>query len=245
MAAVKFILFFLLISFLLIHHSLVSLVIPFRSLRLRYFLKSIQRTSKVALKILNVKVHYHGDELRPFKGLQVSNHLSYVDVLILFSYHPSLFVTSVEIKETFLLGKLCELAGCFFVERRRSKHGPETKNQELKQMNEKISEGFSIFLFPEGTSSDGQGVLPFKGTFFQLAVDAGIPVRPFCLRYLGENKDTVPWYGKMTFAKHLFALCRQKEIQAELSVLPYISGFQKMEFASHAHKLILEKYATN
>lgn len=227
-----------------IHHTLVSLFIWNEKSRLKYYLRSISLTSKLALKVLNVRVAYEGVRGEVNQKLLVANHLSYLDVLILFAEYPSLFITSTEIRDTFLLGRICKLAGCFFVERRKQKHTPETKNTELESMKEKLSEGFSVFLFPEGTSSDGSGVLPFKGTFFQMAVDAEIDVQPLCLKYMGENKDVAPWYGDMTFPDHLYGLCKQKEINAKVVSLPSLRGTSKMQLAGESFALISEAYGT-
>jgi 1-acyl-sn-glycerol-3-phosphate acyltransferase len=240
---IRFFFFVLLLLVFILHHSLVSLILWNETTRLNYFLRSIQLTAKMGLWILNVKVS-HEDTSEEIKNkLIVANHLSYLDVLILFSLYPSLFITSVEIKETFILGRICKLAGCFFVERRKSKHTPELKQTEFDKMKSKLSQGFNVFLFPEGTSSDGKGVLPFKGTFFQLAVDCGVGVSPMCLKYSGKNRDVVPWFGKMTFVDHLFKLCFQDQINAKLIVLPEIQASQRMETAERTNLIISEAYA--
>src|SRR5690606_25499972 len=177
--------------------------------------------------------------------LIVSNHMSYLDVIILFAYYPSLFITSVEIKNTFLLGRICKLAGCFFVERRRAYRSMETKNLELQDMKQKFAQGFNVFLFPEGTSSDGSGILPFKGTFFQLAVDTETKVQPMCLKYTGSNAHIPPWYGDMTFPDHLFKLCLQREINAKLIILDEVEGNEKMALAKQTQEMISDVYEKN
>lgn len=242
---IKYAFFLILMVFFLIHHSIVSKLVFSEKLKLRYFLKSISVTSKIALKLLNVKVSRFGVGGEVKQRLIVANHLSYLDVLILFAHYPSLFITSVEIRETFLLGRICRLAGCFFVERRKNFHSRETKFLELKEMNEKFRQGFNIFLFPEGTSSDGLSVLPFKSTFFQLAVDTQTKTQPMCLKYTGENADIPPWHGDMTFADHLFKLCLQREINASLTVLEEVEGTEKTALAKLTHEIISEAYAKN
>ena len=98
-------------------------------------------------------------------------------------------------------------------------------------------------MFPEGTSSDGLEVLPFKTTFFQLAVDSKTPVIPICLKYLGAGARHVPWYGDMTFPDHLLKLCFQKEILVNLTEQDEIQASDRFEFAKVAHKYISEEYA--
>ena len=240
----KFSVFIFLMLLFVIHHTVASLLIWNEKLRLKYFLKSISLTSKLALKVLNVRVAYEGQRGEVNCSLMVANHLSYLDVLILFAEYPSLFITSTEIRDTFLLGRICKLAGCFFVERRKTLHTPMTKVEELSSMKKKIDEGFNVFLFPEGTSSDGSNVLPFKGTFFQMAVDAEIDVQPLCLKYTGENKDVPPWYGDMTFPDHLFNLCKQREITAKVISLPVLRGQSKMQLANDSYLSVSGAYGT-
>lgn len=239
---VKFSSFAAVLFLFLCHHSLILFVIRDEKKRLKYFLRSIRFTSIIGLWILNVRITCVGLRGEVKERLIVANHLSYLDVLVLFSRYPSLFITSTDIRDTFLLGRICQLAGCFFVERNKRRHTPETKIAELSQMKEKLALGFNVFLFPEGTSSDGAGVLPFKSTFFQLAVDSDTPVIPLCLRY---TEKTVPWYGDMTFPDHLFSLCMEDSITCTLEELPEVVSDNKTEFARQTFDLIREAYERN
>lgn len=243
LSGLKLLLFVSMMVLFIIHHSIAGFLIWSEELKLKYFLRSISLTSKICLKLLNIKVNRQGAGGEVTQRLIVANHLSYLDVLVLFSHYPSLFVTSVEIRETPILGRICRLAGCFFVERRKEKRNDSTKNDELHLMKVKLTQGNNIFLFPEGTSSDGSQVLPFKNTFFQLAIDTETQVRPICIKYTGPNAHVSPWYGDMTFLDHLIKVCCQKEIQVELIVLPEITGDDRMQLASETHKVISEAYA--
>lgn len=226
----------------LIVHSCLALLIRDEKQKLKVYLKSIPWFAQLGLLVLNVKVSLHGLRGEVKQRLIVANHLSYLDVLILSAFYPALFITSVEIKETFLLGKLTELAGCFFVERRKEKRLASTKEEELSDMAGKLQSGHNIFLFPEGTSSDGCQVLPFKATFFQLAVDADLPVLPLTLSYSGAGRDAVPWYGKMTFPDHLLKLCMQKEINAHVIRAEEVKGSDRFELARITQNIIRTTY---
>lgn len=245
MGGFKLIIFVSMMVLFIIHHSVAGLLIWSEELRLNYFLRSISLTSKLCLRVLNIKVNRQGAGGEVTQRLIVANHLSYLDVLVLFSHYPSLFVTSVEIRETPVLGRICRLAGCFFVERRKAKRDANTKSAELDSMKVKLIQGKNIFLFPEGTSSDGTSVLPFKNTFFQLALDTNTPVTPMCLKYTGSNAHISPWYGEMTFLDHLVTVCFQKQIEVSLIVLPEVSGTDRVLLASETHKVISEAYAKN
>ena len=238
----RFTAFSLVIGSFLIAHTFITFLTRSEKQKLRWYLKSIPFFAQLGLLILNVKVSLHGLRGEVKQRLIVANHLSYLDVLILAAFYPSLFITSVEIKETFLLGKLTELAGCFFVERRKEKRTGKTKDIELNDMAEKFQAGHNIFLFPEGTSSDGCQVLPFKATFFQLAIDANIPVLPLTLSYSGDGKNAVPWYGKMTFPDHLLKLCMQKEINAHVIRGQEVVGTDRFELARVTQNMIRTTY---
>lgn len=232
---------FLLVLFI-IHHSLIDLIIINQTIKQKYFLKSISWTSKIALKILNVKIKIKGDLSFLNSSVLVSNHLSYLDVMILFAYSPSLFITSTEVRDTFFLGRITKLAGCIFVERRPEKRTSETKNIEIMSLTTQMKKGFSIFFFPEGTSSKGKKVLPFKSTFFQIALDTNSKVTPLCLRYEGENSSIIPWFGDMTFLDHLYLLCMQDKIHAELTILSPVTAESRKDYALKTFDLISDHY---
>jgi len=239
---VQLTIFLLLLVCFIIHHLLINFILMNQTMKQKYFLKSISLTSKIALKILNVKIKIKGDLSFLKSSVLVSNHLSYLDVLVLFAYSPSLFITSTEVRDTFFLGKITKLAGCIFVERRPEKRSLETKNIEINTMTSQMKKGFNIFFFPEGTSSNGKQVLPFKSTFFQIALDTNSEVTPLCLRYEGENSSVIPWYGDMTFLDHLYLLCLQDKIYTELTILSPLTAESRKEYALKTFNLISEHY---
>jgi lyso-ornithine lipid O-acyltransferase len=224
---VKFTVFFLAVMEYILHHELAKLVLWNKDDRYRYYLKSARLHSKFGLWLLDIKVS-DLTEQTPVHGLLICNHLSYLDVLVLFSRHPALFITSQEISETFLLGRMTRLAGCFHVERRKNLRTNELIQKELSAMKAKLSQGFSLFLFPEGTSSDGTTVLPFKAHFFQTAIDLEIPIHAFTLKY--KNADEACWFGDMSFAPHLFKMCCREEIKATLISVDYDRGGETDRF---------------
>ena len=81
--------------------------------------KIIQKYASKTIRLLNVDVIFKGEEVELEnleKTLVVSNHLSYLDVIAMAAYFPACFVTSVEMKNTFFLGQICEAGGCLYVE---------------------------------------------------------------------------------------------------------------------------------
>jgi 1-acyl-sn-glycerol-3-phosphate acyltransferase len=208
--------------------------------------------SKVALAMFGIRVHVdHCEQLHANRGgrLVVSNHLSYIDVLIISSILPSIFITSEELKHTIVLGTLARLSGCIFVERRK----PSRLKQEIHEISRALSQGFSVVLFPEGGTSNGDCVQQFKNSLFDAAVSAGADVLPLCLRYTkinGEsvtigNRDAVFYYGGVTFFRHLPRLLSQKSIDVDILPLQTIAAHaavSRKELAAQAHDAISTTY---
>jgi 1-acyl-sn-glycerol-3-phosphate acyltransferase len=208
--------------------------------------------SGLGLALFGIRVHVdHGEQLHRSRGgrLFVSNHLSDLDVLIISSLAPSIFITSVELKHTFLLGTLARSSGCLFVERRKF----SGLKQEIEDITRALDQGFSVVLFPEGTTSNGDCVHPFKNSLFDAAVSAGSDILPCCLRYTkinGEpvntrNRDDVFYYGGTTFFSHLLRLVAQKSVNVEVIPLKTIaatSGISRKELAAQAHDAICAAY---
>lgn len=250
----KFLGMMVMILTFLAHHELAKLFIWNEEKRLNFYLRSIKWYARVGLWVMRVEVTFPNGQHEIRGKLLVSNHVSYLDAIILFAYYPSLFVTSREVRETFLLGRVCYLAGCFFIERRKAKRAPGTVAQEIKDIGARLAQGYNICFFPEGTSSNGQSVLPFKSVFFQTAIDCQKPIQPLCVRYTHINEDMfspanadyVCWYGEMTFPDHLLKLCQQKLIKAEVVELPVINWDQEPDrqgLSAMAHLSVSESYA--
>lgn len=243
-AFLKFGIFAVHVCVFLFLHSLLFVFVRDEKRRLKLILKSNAFHGHIVCRYLGIE-SFHDEVTEPVRGkLIICNHMSYVDVLVLFVRYPALFITSKEIEETPVLGQITKLAGCFFTERRKSLLTRESSMEEMKLMKKRLSEGFNIFLFPEGTSSDGKSIHPFKAHFFQLAIDNNIMILPLVVKYLGANRDVAPWYGDMGFVPHFLEVCRQRDISVSVHQLPKISpeGKEKFVLRDEAHSLIKEAY---
>ena len=185
--------------------------------------------SSCVLRIIGCRVTLSG-KLDPLLSnmMIVSNHLSYLDILILSSIFPACYVTSQEVKETIGLGHLTRLAGCLFVERRsRNNLGRET--DDIRQA---LGAGLNVVIFPEGTSTNGDSVLRFRQPLFQAAIDAKKPVLPVTLNYVSMNREPVTrlnrdrlfWYGDMTFLDHFLGLGQVGSIDVRLRISEALPG---------------------
>jgi 1-acyl-sn-glycerol-3-phosphate acyltransferase len=140
----------------------------------------------------------------PRSGLIVSNHLSYIDIAVLGSACPCAFVSKVEVRDWLFIGWAAELAGTVFV---RRAHRSEVTGQ-VEDIKEAIARGVPIVLFPEGTSTDGSHVLPFRSALLQAALETGCDVTPAALSYRaappGDTVRDICWWGGVGFVSHLW-----------------------------------------
>lgn len=204
------------------------------------------------LRVLNIRCHFEDLRQRsdsPRPRLILPNHASYLDVLAVNACFPSVFVTSREIEETPVLGWITRAAGCAFVERRRIWRVQE----DVAQLAEILTKGYDVTLFPEGSTTHGQEMKPFKSTLLDAALKSRCQVVPVCLRYERvdgrafdeENRDLVAWYGEMTFFPHLWRLMRAKSIDVRVTALPEISFRQhrsRRRLGREVQQRIAEKF---
>lgn len=212
-------------------------------MRERIVIANSRRATYLALKVLGITLSSPPPEVQG--ELIVCNHLSYVDVLFIYAFTPGRFITSVEIRETFLLGQITLLSGCFFVERRAKLRDKARLLEEMRQMQQTLNYGHNVILFPEGTSSNGDTVLAFKPTLFQIAIDNQTRIRPLVLKYhyAPHERDSVCWYGDMTFPDHLWALCKLKSVRVTFKALEAIEPTgERAELAKLAETRIREAY---
>jgi len=164
---------------------------------------------------------------------------------------PALFVTSVEVREDPVLGRIAQAGGCDFVERRHV----GTLRAECARIAEHLRH-VPVLVFPEGTSSDGSGVLPFRPAFFTSALEAGGAIQPLCIDYpridgrpFGPtNHARVCWYGDMAFEPHLLQLLTVRRLEARVQYLePLAVAAQddRKRLANDAHRAISDARGTD
>jgi 1-acyl-sn-glycerol-3-phosphate acyltransferase len=229
-----------------------ALLLPSRAISLRWSAALTTAGSRLALRILGIDVRTTGPSQLPDGRavLYVANHLSYLDILLLAAQGPRLFITSREVRQQPLLGWLARLGGSLFVERRTR----ATVLHDIAHISAVLQLGLPVVLFPEGTSSDGTGVLPFKSALMDAALRTGINVVPVCIKYqtvnrapLGPtNRDYVCYYGDHTFATHFRRLCAVRSVQVCVQFLESIqcpAGADRKQMARRAYTVIQAAYA--
>jgi 1-acyl-sn-glycerol-3-phosphate acyltransferase len=151
----------------------------------------------------------------PAKGgvLLTANHTGWIDIPVLSAVAPLSFVAKQEVNTWPFFGTLARLQRTVFVRRERSKALEDRDN-----IRRRLADGDTLVLFPEGTSSDGNRVLPFKSSLLsaaELSLGEGArhaPVQPVSVSYVGlhgvpmgrENRALIAWYGDMDLVSHLW-----------------------------------------
>ena len=178
-----------------------------------------QRWSKLLLRICGVRLNVTGTGhtlLVSRPSLVVMNHVSWLDIFALNAVLPVTFVAKSEIRHWPLVGWLVSGTGTIFIER-GSRHAVRAVNHEMLR---RIQAGEHVAFFPEGTTTDGYGVLPFHTSLFSIAVDHPIDVLPVTLRYSQHGRfSSIPAYtGEQTLANSMVSILSTQGLAVTLKV---------------------------
>jgi len=178
--------------------------------------------------ICGLKVQVIGAPLSDPGVMFAANHVSYLDIIVLGACTDARFVAKSEVADWPVFGWLAKLANTVFVTRDR-RHARQDSAQLAKLMNT----GARLIFFPEGTSSNGCSVLPFKTSLFA-AVDPAtasspLHVQPVSIAYTvyadgrplkGYLSDLYAWYGEMTLFGHLMTVFGLRGASVEVTFMP-------------------------
>ena len=198
---------------------------------------------KLLIWLLSVRIELEGEiNISNDCNLYISNHLSYLDIPILGSIYPVRFVAKSEVENWPLFGFLAKLGRTIFISRNRS-DSLYQKNNILKS----LSSDEKIFIFPEGTTSDGNRVLDFKSSSFSSVEGQNFIIQPIVIVYSDLNgipinrwlRPIIAWYGNMDLKPHLSSLAHLRSIKARLI---YLDKVNAKNFSSRKD---LSKYLEN
>ena len=189
-----------------------SLIIPNKT----YWRQLIfQRWAKWFVKLSQMEIEILGEVPNPPFFL-VSNHLSYTDIPLLRSVIESVFVAKGDIEKWVFAGKMVRNMGNVFINRKNRRDIPVAGAKIL----DKLNQGEGVIIFPEGTSSKGEEVLPFNSSFFEFAAQTDLPIHYASITYQTSGNEpaaseAICWWDDTTFIEHLwrfFQLRRSKAI---------------------------------
>ena len=176
---------------------------------------------------LRIRVRVVGEPVREHAVLFVSNHVSWADILAIGSIIPIAYVSKSEIAGWPLVGTAAKAQRTVFVDRSRR----HQTGDAIAEIVKRLAGGTSVVLFAEGTSSDGNRVLPFRSALMGAVKEAsaraesGILIQPMSICYTGLNgipmgrqhRPTVAWYGDLDFMPHIKAFIERGAVDAVVS----------------------------
>jgi 1-acyl-sn-glycerol-3-phosphate acyltransferase len=188
-------------------------------------------------KLFGIKVVVIGKPVQERGVLMVANHTSYLDILVLSAAAKVSFVAKAEVASWPFFGLLAKLQDTVFIERARRSQASQSK----EAISERLREGDALVLFPEGTSNDGNRVLPFKSalmgaTEVELTIESQgraphIPVQPVSVAYVAlhgipmgrEMRPLFAWYGDMDLIPHLWEAVKSGPLDVVVEFHPPLS----------------------
>lgn len=184
---------------------------------------------RAACAVIGVRITQIGERTRESPALILSNHASWLDIIVLGAIAPVVFVAKSEVANWPLFGQLAKLQRTVFVEReRRHKTG-----DAARAMSERLIGGDAVVLFPEGTSSDGIRILPFRSALIGAVHHAigdsthhdRVTVQPVSLAYVRYGgipvgralREKVAWYGDVDLVPHLLGVFSSGAVDVTVS----------------------------
>lgn len=211
-------------------------------------------------KAMNIEVTTVGKPVEGPPTLFVSNHVSWVDILVLGHVIRGCFIAKKDMIDWPILGYLSSLQRTIFIDRDRR----TDVRAQRDEMHSRMQRGDDLILFPEGTTSNGGGVLPFKSALFgvtenflQMEPDAQgrvmeLMIQPVTLVYkrvnnmptIRANRPRVAWYGDMEVGSHFKQFLRLMKVEVEVHFHEPVSRnlFKtRKELAAYCHRTIENK----
>jgi 1-acyl-sn-glycerol-3-phosphate acyltransferase len=183
---------------------------------------------RLLCRALRIRIVIHGAQVAGRPVLIVSNHVSWVDIVVLAAVAPMVFVAKREVASWPLIGAAARVQKVVFVDRLRRHQTAET----IKQIARRLADGHPVVLFAEGTSGDGNRVLPFRSALIG-AVEAAcneaglgeVLLQPMSICYVAQmglpmaraDQPVVAWYGDLDFFPHFAGFIRRGAVDVAVS----------------------------
>lgn len=199
--------------------------------------------ARAFVRIANVRIETVGAPPKPPFFL-VSNHLSYMDVPALRVVVQGVFVAKGEIENWFLAGRICRDMGAIYINRQNRRDIPRAGGV----ITERLAAGEGVIVFPEGTSTRGETVLPFNSSFLEFAAKSDLPVSYATIRYVTADGDakaskTICWWEDISFGAHLYRMFQLRGFTAIITFgdEPVLKNDRK-ELARTLWERVMEKF---
>lgn len=198
--------------------------------------------ARVAAWIFNLKINVVG-EAPDFKGgLIAANHQGVLDVLVLASVFRIRFAPKAEMRRWPLLGTMTQCNEPVWIDRST----PRKAKFSAEAMCKTMQSGQAMMVFPEGTTSNGKnGLLPFKSTAFQAALDSGSKILPVIIEYEEQYRTQIQWCGQTAFAKYLWGVLGLKKTCVTLYIMDTVTpreNEERKDLAARVYAIMDEKW---
>jgi len=204
---------------------------------------------------LKIRVNIAGDlsRLKERANFIVSNHLGYLDGIILGSLFAIIYTSKSEVMRWPLFGWMSEAGETIFIDRKRKFKSADY----IQEVTEMLKRKVNVLVFAEGTSTDGGQLRPFQTIHFQPPLNAKSWILPVTISYTKinaeevnlKNRDKVCWYGQINFYQHLLEVLKLNSIEAKVVIHPKIdsagflnAGRSRKDLSEALHEIIARNY---
>ena len=198
---------------------------------------------RLCLMVIGLRVERQG-EITKDRAVVVANHSSWLDIFVLNARKRVYFVSKAEVAGWPGIGLLARITGTVFIAR-----DPKRAKDQLDVFEERLIAGHKLLFFPEGTSTDGMRVLPFKTTLFQSLFSQSLPdtmaIQPVSLIYFAppsRDHRFYGWWGDMDFGSHLLRVLsvgRQGKVKIVYHApVPVAEFADRKSLAKHVEKVV-------
>jgi 1-acyl-sn-glycerol-3-phosphate acyltransferase len=177
------------------------------------------------------------------KYLMVANHISWMDIIVIQSIKPCIFVAKSDVASWPLFGWVAQMTGTIFIKREKVSDIKKALNKMKRRLIKR-----SVCIFPEGTSTNGRYLLPFKSNLFQSSIDTQKSILPLCLRYEQKNiyTDKTAFVDDMSLLDSIIKIKQEKDIRAIVEVLqPIRPRYNRKELASYTQEIVRNNLSQN
>ena len=190
------------------------------------------------LRIWGIALEVRGQPVISGPTLLVSNHISWLDILVIHATRHCRFVSKSELREWPLIGTLATGAGTLYIERENRKDAKRMVNE----MAHALKAGDVLAVFPEGTTGDGMGLLPFHANLIQSAIDADAPIQPLALQFVDTQTNDISmaarFVGEDTLAGSVWRTLNAHHLKAvvQFGEIQNANGRSRREWAAALSK---------
>lgn len=236
----------------LVYGVVTDLVVWNETKRLKLRADFLHRIARAGSRMIGIRINHTESIHNEGAHFIVSNHLSYLDIIVISAVYRTVFVSTTEVGSTKFFGRLARYGGSLFIDRKNRLR----VKQDLENIKTILEKDTNIVIFLEGTTSNGDGVLPFKSSFLEVVFQTGKPVLGLCIKYHLFNgkpvdestRDLVYYYGDHQLITHLInflSSLRRLDVEVKEVGLFFAQDYpSRKELANQLYHRISSIYAS-